>query len=148
MSLKSDLEILREARALLEKSYVRWTVDDDHGGHCALGCFNIASGLYVGTFPSTDAWRIIEDSAKRLHPELVGKWRPRNIQSTYDEFDEAPAVFVNNQLGKEAILEVFNDAILHLEMSEMLATIESEHAKIAEELLRGGCWKLEVETQP
>jgi hypothetical protein len=129
--MKTNLEILREARALLAEHYVKWARSTSDGGHCALGCLDMASGV-------EDAWtypeqaHMLDAAARRMHPELA---HPRaecphfigsGLTSVYDDFENSPIVFINDHLGKDAALAVFDDAILHEEMREMLANVKPE----------------------
>lgn len=128
---KSDLEILKEARTLLDAHYVKWTSDDGLGGHCAIGCFNLAaSGCATVSYGHVNnTWGAVNRSAKRLHPELVGQVRKRFLFGNVDIFDEQPAIFVNNQLDKAAILAVFDDAIGN---EELRLLCEAEARKLSE----------------
>jgi len=143
--MKSELEVLRDARELLAQCYVKWTVDDDAGGHCAMGCVNLARVGYASVAPvkGDNALDLVNRACERLHPELQGKRAPR--MEYYDGifmdcghedfFDTHPMVFVNNQLGKEAILACFDDAILHEEMRVMLENVQAQTAESPGQIL-------------
>jgi hypothetical protein len=136
--MKDLLQALREARALLETSYIKWMATDYQGGHCAIGCLQIAARFHV---VFVEAMKLTNEAARRLHPELKGAEAPRlevffevkdgqyvrgvtgRLSCLMDRFDEIPAVFVNNHLGKEAILEVMDDAILHEELRVFLQRV-------------------------
>jgi hypothetical protein len=126
------LGVLQHARAILATNYCKWTNDDGHGNHCASGAIRVASSH---VFYCLDILAITNDSAIRLHPELKGAGSRRlnlvngellDIGLT-DWFDDCPTVYVNNQLGQQAILEVFDDAIANLEVARLCAQVESQH---------------------
>jgi hypothetical protein len=109
------LTILRAARNLLDKSYIKWNPDDGKGGHCAIGAI-CKVALHMGYY-TTPIRELIDAECIALHPELVGKVAPRENTVFYgDTFSLNPTVYVNNQLGKAAILAVFDSCILNLEL--------------------------------
>ena len=139
--MKSELEVLCAARELLAERYVKWTVDDDAGGHCSLGCIGLASTGHANARAS-NATVLVNRACERLHPELQGKTAPRMEYAGIfmdcgleDFFDTHPMVFVNNQLGKEAILACFDDAILHEEMRVMLENVQAQTAESPGQIL-------------
>lgn len=129
--MKSDLQILKEARDILYRSYIKWRTSDDQGGYCAQGAINMARFGDPDDFSS--AWNqlpmvsMVERAANRLYPELSGATAIRP-DGRMDKFDFCPIVYVNNQLGKKAVLAVFDDAIQH---EELRLLCEDEAAKIS-----------------
>jgi hypothetical protein len=115
--IKSEaLSVIRKARKILDRSYVKWTVDNDKGGHCQLGAFSLASGLSSLQALDSTIYAHVDAAAVRLHPELAGSiFKRADPWGGKDYFDRFPAVFINNHLGKEAILAVYDDVIAQLE---------------------------------
>lgn len=116
---KDFLEILQSARNLLKDHYIPWYQYKD-GGYCAVGAIlHFDRGQFYQIVDLTNS------VATKLHPELRGCIKPRldNSCGVADHFDSNPTVFVNNQLGKEAILEVFDKAIETLE-AELVPAVE------------------------
>lgn len=143
MNKAEILTIIRKARELLAERWIPWRLGDASGGHCQAGCIWVALGIMECEFggpaiyisaKSYENYRAVQDfidaTARDLHPELVGCIRPRCGQfwrvHLDDSFDRYPAVFVNNQLGKEAILAVYDEAISRLELAVLC---EEEAAK-------------------
>ncbi len=104
------------AREMLANCWVPWSTDDGEGGHCQIGC--LIRAFNWGTGYAT-ASRAVREAAFRLHQDLAGARRPRPDCSCPDDFNSDPAIFVNNQLGKEAILAVYDEAILQLEVAAL-----------------------------
>lgn len=103
------LDRLREARRVLEASYVRDWQDDGMGGHCALGSVAVALGRAIIHYYEPDAapfYRLLNSTARALHPERVAKNRHH----------EDPIVLINNETDKATTLAVFDAAILDLEI--------------------------------
>ena len=129
------LEVLNKARAILATNYCKWVTDDGRGHHCASGAISVAASGRAAAAEMNSIRETIRASAIRLHPELAGACRPRlNMRGTdfvdmgfHDRFELDPMIFVNNQLGQQAILEVFDDAIQNLELSKLCAEVESTH---------------------
>ncbi len=106
--LELDLDAIRAARDLLDQTYVKWIGDDGKGGHCAVGCLIATNGaLHHHPF--------LNDLAREMYPEHTGKRMPRAFGGYPDVFDQSPLVYVNNQLGKEATLALFDRRIADLE---------------------------------
>lgn len=127
MSIENTLKILRDARALLAEHYVPWTTDDGRGGHCQLGCLWEAWSWNPCLKQFTEPNGCVERAARALHPELAGCSMERSDglgRECFDHFDQFPAVYVNNQLGKEAILRVYDAAILDLEIAAAFSAVE------------------------
>lgn len=125
------LERLKAARALLATAYVPWTTDDGRGGHCQWGCLQQVGvrSLY------SPEHKQIEEACRALFPELRGRSARRPLAGIceLEKFDEAPAIFVNNHVGKEAILRAYDAAILDLEIAE--ATMPAEAPAAAAEIV-------------
>jgi hypothetical protein len=120
------IENLKEARALLEKCWIPWSLRDGKGGHCHLGvCQRITDVLSIqGRREYVEMVETIDDASVRLHPELKGQVSPRPYYGN-DAFNCTPAVYINNQLGKEAILDVYDDEIARLEVARLCEQEES-----------------------
>lgn len=146
MTKNQQLTALQGARAILDKSYCKWTNNDRKGGHCAQGAVMKQLGMGIGyswanpgvRFLLLELMVTLGDSAMALHPELHGSMSPPNAPGAPDTyanrpyfFEVAPVVFINDFLGKEATLAVFDSAILELE-SELHATGE---LKIVDEIV-------------
>lgn len=140
------LSIIRQARALLAERWIPWMTGDGKGGHCHVGCLGVVTGeMPLGgdvfsmrinvSFLDGSAFMVacdaIDKIARELHPELedaVGARPDLAYMCSTERFGQNPGVFVNNQLGKEAILRVYDEAISRLEL-EVLC--EEEAAKLA-----------------
>lgn len=142
MTKKQILETIKSARVWLAKHYVPWTREDANGDGCQLGALHHAMGrptcryeanLIVDRFEKDH----IAPVARRMHPELTGQKRPRLPGGFYtlDDFEYSPAVFVNNQLGKEAILAVYEEAIAQYEVAALCDEVQQASEVQAEELL-------------
>lgn len=59
--------------------------------------------------------------SRELHPELIGQVKHRSDGAGMDCFDQHPAIYINNHLGKDAILAVFDVAIARLTRQEAYA---------------------------
>ncbi len=112
-----QLSVLKRAREILEETYCAWwTTHPDGVHHCAMGAVERASETSYWEAPP-DIWPALDLTSWALHPELRGRLGIRLENGTHcDNFEHAPTVFVNNQLGKEAILQVFDTAILEAEI--------------------------------
>jgi hypothetical protein len=71
------LDKLKQARALLERTYVPWTVDDGKGGHCHLGCVGItefgkSTGSAIHGFTQSRLLPIVDEVCRRLYSEWSG----------------------------------------------------------------------------
>jgi hypothetical protein len=111
------LEVLKNARAILATNYCKWTNDDRHGNHCAMGALQVASGGIA----TLDVIFLVDASSERLHPELKGKVSRRlNFDFTIGQLVD----------GQQAILDVFDDAIATLEVARLCAQVESEHPSL------------------
>lgn len=126
MSILTDsqkLTVLEKTREMLSWAYIPWKKWDSLGGYCQLGCYEktckdlaaekvvIRYVPYVPTWAEGSAMKEIEQAAICLHPQLVGAFAVRLDGAGQDDFNDAPAVYVNNHLGKEAILRVYDEAI-------------------------------------
>ncbi len=114
--IEGVLERTKVAREMLANCWVPWTTNDGRGGHCQIGC--LIRAFYWRPGYET-ASRAVREAALRLHRDLAGARRPRPDCGCPDDFNSDPAVFVNNQLGKEAILAVYDEAILQLEVAAL-----------------------------
>ncbi len=114
-NLRETLDILKRARAILDVSYIRFQQTDYKGGHCSLGAISVARGV-----DATGGWEAeavaLSETARALHPELRGKISQRVPDYWLDIFDDCPIVFVNNHLGKEETLRVWDVTIAELEL--------------------------------
>ncbi len=107
-----ELTTLKRAREILAETYCAWWSDHPDGvRHCAGGAVDAAGG---------NAYRSLSylaQTARAIRPELHGKTGKRLENGNWcDNFDMNPVVFINNQLGKAAILQVFDAAILEAEI--------------------------------
>lgn len=119
--MKDVLTILKEARALIERKHVQQALTDGNGGFCALGAINQATtGDAISCeFPHADI--PLYEASNRLYPEY-GRYGAHG----------SSVLYVNNVLGKQATLEMFDDAILHEELRllcEKVNLVEAEHAE-------------------
>lgn len=131
--MKTVIENLRAMRDMLAVCYVPWTTDDQKGGHCAAGVIQkVVNGCYTPEFHIF--FGLLNGAAQRCHPALKGVAveRPAEFQfiGKADMFDLSPAIYVNNHLGKDAILAVFDDAI-HFEELKLLNAEVSASIKAA-----------------
>lgn len=130
MDKQDMLTKLKAARALLAEHWIPWKTSDSKGGHCHLGCVGIAfGGAYQDWIDFPAVRYILDAAAKRLHPELIGEQRRREgCHGLMDHFHLTPAVFVNNHLGKDAILAVYDDVISALEVAVLYEEETAKHA--------------------
>ncbi len=133
MTKQQTLLMLESARDLLAASYIPWSLDNGRGGHCQAGCLSLVvrkavpeSSSYWVSFNS--AYLLLEVAARRLHPEAAGASAHRP-GGGLDYFDFSPPIYVNNHMGKDSILEVYDVAIADLAV-EVLC--EEESAKTPE----------------
>jgi hypothetical protein len=146
LTLELQLNMLQAARDLLAATYIQWVSHTPDGRHCAVGVLDVL-GLYNSRCP---VFQRLEATARSLYPEYEGAsaWRAVREESKgpeegplfKDYFLRDPLVYVNNHLGKEATLAVFDSAILELEIqlaqkNEPLVRSDSTVEKIRE---RGG----------
>lgn len=134
MNKQEMLEKLTAARAILAEHWIPWKTSDFNGGHCHLGCVGIAfGGGYQNWIDFPAVVIILDEAAKRLHPELMGEQRRREgCRGLMDHFHKTPAVFVNNHLGKEAVLAVYDDVIAALEVAVLYEEETAKHDARAE----------------
>lgn len=135
MTDQKFLTILTEARSVLAESYIKWYLQDSKGGHCAAGSVLHKADDMPHYLTVMDKLNAV---AKQLHPELTGQSAPRKdplgiynplagaVQFSRDYFDSHPVVYVNNHLGKEAVLAVFDAAILDVELKLASAVVPEE----------------------
>ncbi len=140
--VREALSIIKSARGILDKTYVQWYQDNGKGGHCAVGSVANARGLNM-TGSKDPAVQILSETAKALYPELRGKTASRlsftftlcgGLCST-DYFDECPILYVNNHLGKEETLRIFDLTIAELELR--VAALEAQAQPELEEVACG-----------
>ncbi len=117
MTRKEEIEHLQAARNLLDQSYCKWTWDDGKGGHCAVGCLIMTDNERLAGMGWSFLKNLLDEEAEILHPELKDAVRERP-GGMYDCFNTSPTVYVNNQLGKETTLQLFDAVILALEIAE------------------------------
>jgi len=89
---------------------------------------NVANDAGIGRAEQQDLIDLVASAARRLHPELDGMIARRQVHGSFDLdfFDLAPAVYINNHLGKGAILSVYDDEIARLEVAELCREESSE----------------------
>ncbi len=118
MTKAEMLDVVFRTRALLEVSYIPYKLTDGAGGRCHWGCLNlIQQGHELAWLLDDPALAYLDKVAVRLYPE--------------SELYSFPSVFVNNKLGKEAILAVYDAAIAQLQV----AVLCEEEAEKREEVL-------------
>ncbi len=120
MTRAKVLGVLKQARALLEERYVanRLICPTLPGQprYCQAGCLGVVlrNDPYLVRYPSgeeEDVFMLVEESARRLYP-----WQRHSDPGHQPRYPNT-AVAVNNRLGKEAILAVYDDAIAQLEVA-------------------------------
>ncbi len=131
MSKSEMLDVVRRARELLARTwvpgirhtdYIYGVVPTEHGGHCHLGCLEVVRRIDSGNLDP------FEDPISRLLDEVAVRLRPESaIGSRFG----LPAVYVNNVLGRDAIVAVYDAAIEDLELAVLC---EEEEAKKEEVL--------------
>ena len=148
MTIVEKIERLKEARTVLDRTYVKWYQDNGAGGHCAIGSVGYVAQKRLTTRNNTDpeiiaAREVVEllnVMARILYPQYSGRVEKRAIPTIEygdDSFNIGPVVFLNNHVGKEAVLAVFDATILDLEIRE--------EAKKEKDLLSGGGRHVEEE---
>src|SRR5438105_4175138 len=95
------LDMLRRARAVLDRGYCKNMIEDLLGNHCAYGAL-IACDDSVSHYKALDALVFLDTFTRVLHPEYGGR-----MYCT---------IHLNNETDKETTLAVFNAAILDLEI--------------------------------
>lgn len=106
MTKAVTVRYLNAARKLLEAGFIRWREDDGKGGYCASGALMKAASYRR----FTELVQITNGAARELFPSCTNTSKPRR-DGRFESFDYFPTVFVNNHLGKKAILRVFDRAI-------------------------------------
>ena len=123
--MRTRIEMLQCVRKELEAHYVPLVYDERDGyrnysgtgeGCCVLGA--------LGRCHAMELRRSLDKLAVKLHEELIGVSRQRLLaipsgatplglsdKEGSDSFNENPALYVNNHLGKAAILAVIDEAI-------------------------------------
>lgn len=118
-----DMAPLKKARWILNNFFCKWTVEDRMGNHCAIGAVSMAVFGHPHAFmraPASDYLELLDGCAERLHPELKhARGRRSDSDTVPDLFDLNPLVYVNNQLGREAALAVFDEALLMVELGAL-----------------------------
>lgn len=117
MTIMEQITALKGARDILDKSYIKHRVNDGQGGVCAQGALikQLNANPAVLNPEFCLLHEILVRNAKALHPELTGRIYYNNSHFG-TSFDVSPVVFINDYLGKEEILKVFDSAILELEI--------------------------------
>jgi hypothetical protein len=106
---------LQEVRDLLAVAWIPWKMFDFNGGHCQYGCALAVLEKTDILFDFAGAMDYVDRTAQLLHPELRGAVAKRDdSRFAKDKFNSTPAVYVNNHLGKDAILAVYDAAIASL----------------------------------
>ncbi len=126
-NLRGTLDTLKRARAILAVSYIRFRQSNYQGGHCSLGAIAAANGWELAPASIPEAL-LLSETASALHPEFRNTVTDRN-DGYMDIFNDCPIVFVNNHLGKEETLRVWDVTIAELELR--LAAVEG--APVAKE---------------
>ncbi len=139
MSKSEMLDVVRRARELLARAWVAgtrhtdWSIsssevpaDYARGQHCHLGCLEVVQKIRpYGLNCDEDQTAVYLNAvARRLHP-LVD-----TVVTGAHRFH--PAVYVNNVLGRDAIVAVYDAAIEDLELAVLC---EEEVLKESEEVL-------------
>ncbi len=129
-NLHETLDILKRARAILEANYIRWAVSNGAGGYCAIGALGVAGHSNPWHFDRSEPEYVaICEAATALHPELAGAVRDRPDGAS-DRFDDCPIIFVNNHLGKESTLRVWDVTIAELELRLAAAEQQESPAEV------------------
>lgn len=132
MTIREKLTKLHEARTCLAAGFCKYYGRDADGNHCGVGALAEVFGMYdvYGLRPSYNGtpigtenefqglMKVLEETARSLYPELKGAEAIRpNLTvrgDPFDSFDNCPLVYLNNVLGREAVLEVYDTAIARL----------------------------------
>jgi hypothetical protein len=136
--LAEILSTLKRARVILGRSYIPFLQFDGNGGHCALGAISeVKYGRDTRMSEFEDEALALSETAKALHPEFIGTYI--RYSGSIFSFNIAPIVFINNYLGKEATLRVFDVTIAELELrltaaSEPVASEARETLDLSREL--------------
>lgn len=107
MTKAVTVRYLNAARKFLEAGFIRWIMEDGKGGYCATGALMKAAASYR---QFNELVQITNGAARELFPSCTNTSKPRR-DGRFESFDYFPTVFVNNHLGKKAILRVFDRAI-------------------------------------
>lgn len=126
--------LLQKLRAEMEAHYVPLVLDERDGyrnySRTGQGCCVQGGCHRVAPRDVTNMMEALDDAARELFPELEGKIAQRRDavpngklargfdKTGTDHFDYTPAVYINNHLGKEAVLRLIDRAIERVESSE------------------------------
>lgn len=119
--MKLELDALKLAREILDRTYIKWTTNDGKGGHCALGALIEANASYGGTYSALMNFLADIALTQKQFSKYQGKSGRRKDGGGDDEFNAAPIVYLNNQVGKVAVLKLFDAGIKQLQKEEKLA---------------------------
>ena len=100
-----SVSVLRDAKALIEdpSEWIQGQATDERGRHCAVGALWFAAG-----FGEAELERDLLDSvAAQLFPESRNR--------VVGEMKISPLPWVNDNLGHEAVMQVFDKAIVETE---------------------------------
>lgn len=132
MTIRQRLTKLHEARTCLAAGFCRYYGRDEIGNHCGVGALAEVLGMYDtfglrpsynGTAAGTEEefitlMTILNHTAWDLYPELKGAEAVRPNLTTsglpFDCFDTFPLVYLNNVLGRNAVLEIYDTTISRL----------------------------------
>ncbi len=122
-NIREVLSNLKKARTLLEATYCQWLQNTVDGKHCSLGAIgnikrysSYRDQLLFSYIRHVDPEALaLSETAISIHPELVGCIAVR-LDTTREAFDYSPIVYVNNHLGKEETLRIWDLTIAELEL--------------------------------
>ncbi len=138
------LDVITKARGLLDKGYIKWRMCDGKGNYCASGAVAMCSGAKHEPRTKTvrftsghgmwmAAMTYVDGLARQMYPDLKGKVAARQDSVALDYFNVTPMVYLNNQVGKEAVLEVFDEAIRRLTPVVTMAPVPAEWKAVEKE---------------
>lgn len=113
-NLREVLGNLKKGLDILRGNYTQWYQNSANGRHCSLGAIAVAKG---NLYSSTSALEVLalSETAKALYPELKNCYASR-LGGGYDLFDTCPILYINNHLGKEESLRMWELTIAELEL--------------------------------
>lgn len=123
-NLREVVSNLKKGLDILRGSYTQWFQNTLDGKHCSLGAIGWAKDQGYSSSADQEV-RILSETALALHPELQGLEACR-ITGGYDIFNECPILYVNNHLGKEETLRMWELTIAELELRLAAEVPESD----------------------
>jgi hypothetical protein len=106
MNIQEQLHVAKAARKMLETCWVPNVLTDGGDGHCHVGA--LGKCAYDNAFRGFNAYELLkrlDNTSERMYPTFI----PRS--NTHF------SVGVNNELGKDCILAVYDDVIAQLEVA-------------------------------